>query len=108
MLPATAMEGNVCVVARIDGEVAGGATVGIGANRAAILAGAGVRPQFRGQGVQRALVRKRLELAREAGCDVAGSSTLPATASQRNLEKLGFRILYPKLVMVRDPEAPAG
>jgi ribosomal protein S18 acetylase RimI-like enzyme len=101
MAPTVATEGTVCVLALVRGEAAGGATVGIGPNRAASLSGAGVLPRFRGLGVQRALIAARLVMARQAGCDVAGSSTLPATVSQKNLERLGFRILYPKVVLVR-------
>jgi ribosomal protein S18 acetylase RimI-like enzyme len=67
-----------------------------------MLSGAGVLPRFRGLGVQRALIAARLSIARAAGCDVAGSSTRVSTVSQKNLERLGFRILYPKLVLVRD------
>jgi GNAT superfamily N-acetyltransferase len=95
-------EGTMCVLALVRGEAAGGASVGVAPNRAAILSGAGVLPRFRGLGVQRALIAARLRIARAAGCDVAGSSTRPATVSQKNLERLGFRILYPKLTLVRD------
>jgi hypothetical protein len=52
--------------------------------------------------VQRALIAARLRHARERGADVAASSTLPNTISQKNLERFGFRILYPKLVLVRE------
>ncbi|HYH98094.1 hypothetical protein [Hyalangium sp.] len=33
---------------------------------------------------------------------VASSSTHPGITSQRNLERLGFRIAYPKVVLVRE------
>jgi GNAT superfamily N-acetyltransferase len=95
-------EGTVCMLALVRGEPAGGASVGVAPNRAAMMSGAGVLPRFRGLGVQRALIAARLRIARAAGCDVAGSSTRPATVSQKNLERLGFRNLYPKVVMVRD------
>jgi GNAT superfamily N-acetyltransferase len=95
-------EGSICLLALVRGEPAGGASVGIAPNRASTLSGAGVLPRFRGLGVQRALIAARLRTARDAGCDVAGSSTRPATVSQKNLERLGFRILYPKVVLVRD------
>jgi GNAT superfamily N-acetyltransferase len=92
----------VCVLALVRGEPAGGASVAVAPNRAAVMSGAGVLPRFRGLGVQRALIAARLRIARAAGCDVAGSFTRPATVSQKNLERLGFRILYPKIVLVRD------
>jgi len=71
-------------------------------SRAAILSGAGVLPRFRGLGVQRALIAARLRYAKEKGADVAASSTLPNSVSQKNLERFGFRILYPKVVLVRE------
>jgi GNAT superfamily N-acetyltransferase len=103
LLPATSAEGVACFIARVDGQAAGGATAFVSSNRAAVLAGAGVLPRFRGLGVQRALVAARLRYAKESGADVAASSTLPNSLSQRNLERFGFRILYPRAVLVRGP-----
>jgi GNAT superfamily N-acetyltransferase len=101
LLAATSTEGAACFIARVRGEPAGGAAVFVSASRAAVLTGAGVLPRFRGLGVQRALIAARLSYARESGADVAASSTLPNSLSQKNLERLGFRILYPKVVLAR-------
>jgi hypothetical protein len=38
----------------------------------------------------------------EMGCDLAASATEPGTASQRTLEKAGFRCAYPRAVMLRE------
>ena len=102
LVPATGAEGVACFIARVDGLAAGGATAFVSSSRAAVLAGAGVLPRFRGLGVQRALIAARLQYAKEKGADVAASSTLPNSLSQKNLERFGFRILYPKAVLVRD------
>ena len=67
----------------------------------ATLSGTGVREAFRGRGLQAALIHARLAWAAAQGCTLAATSTLPATPSQRNMERLGFRIAYPKVVMVR-------
>jgi GNAT superfamily N-acetyltransferase len=64
------------------------------------LSGAGVVSPARGRGLQLALVRARLARAIEEGCDLASAATEPGTASQRNMEKAGFRIAYPKVVLV--------
>jgi GNAT superfamily N-acetyltransferase len=64
------------------------------------LSGAGVLPPSRGRGLQGALVRARLGWAVSRGCDVAASATEPGTASQRTLERCGFRVAYPKAVLV--------
>jgi GNAT superfamily N-acetyltransferase len=93
-------EGNVCFLA-----FAGGAPAGIAIASAdggvAQLTGAGILPRFRGAGLQAALVRARLAWAGERGCDLAASATEPATASQRTLERTGFRCVYPKAVLAR-------
>jgi GNAT superfamily N-acetyltransferase len=65
------------------------------------LSGAGVLPASRGLGLQEELVRARLGWALLRGCDLAASATEPGTASQRTLERCGFRVAYPKAVLVR-------
>jgi GNAT superfamily N-acetyltransferase len=102
LVAATSTEGATCFIARVEGEPAGGAAVFVSPDRAAVLSGAGVLPRFRGLGVQRALIAARLRYAKEQGADVAASSTLPNSVSQKNLERFGFRILYPKVVLVRE------
>jgi GNAT superfamily N-acetyltransferase len=100
MLPTTDMPGTTCFIARVRGELAGGGTVALHEG-VATLSGTGVREAYRGRGLQAALIRARLAFAAEHGCTLASSSTLAATASQRNMERLGFRVAYPKLLMVR-------
>ena len=65
------------------------------------LSGAGVLPAARGDGLQAALVHARLAWAASRGCDVAAAATEPGTASQRTLERCGFGVAYPKIVLVR-------
>ncbi|HUL57934.1 MAG TPA: GNAT family N-acetyltransferase [Anaeromyxobacteraceae bacterium] len=93
-------EGNVCFLAFADGAPAGVAMASCEAG-VALLTGAGVLERFRGRGLQASMVRARLEWAAARGCDLAASATDPGTASQRTLEKAGFRSAYPKAVMVR-------
>jgi GNAT superfamily N-acetyltransferase len=64
------------------------------------LSGAGVVPASRGRGLQGALLRARLAWAASRGCDLAASATEPGTASQRTLERCGFRVAYPKAILV--------
>lgn len=70
-------------------------------DRVAVLSGAGVLPAWRGRGLHLALVQARLGWAARRGCDVAVSDVDPGGASQRTLERAGFRVAYPKAVMVR-------
>ena len=87
-------------LAFVDGEPAGGATLGWN-DGVAMLGGDAVLPRFRGRGLQKALIRVRLLAAKEHGCDIATASTLPSTPSQRAYEACGFRVAYPKLEMTR-------
>lgn len=101
MLPTTRAPGTTCFMALADGVPAGGGTVALH-DDIATLSGAGIQKAFRRRGLQAALVRARLAFAARHGCTVASSSTAPGTTSQRNLERLGFRIAYPKAVLVRE------
>lgn len=69
----------------------------------ASLLKASTRLTFRGRGVQTALLHHRLALAAAAGCDLATVQTQPGSASQRNVERQGFRLAYTKATLVRDP-----
>jgi GNAT superfamily N-acetyltransferase len=93
-------EGTECWLAWVDGEAAGGGCLSFH-HGAATLFGTSVLPRFRRRGLQDALIRSRLVRAREQGCDLASSNTLPGTPSQRNMERAGFHVAYPKIVMLR-------
>ena len=67
----------------------------------ASIAGAGVLPGHRGRGAQGAMIRARLAAAWRAGGTLVTSSTAPNSASQRNMERHGFRVAYPKVVLVK-------
>lgn len=96
----TSAEGTTCFLAFADGVPLGAGTAGI-AGDVATLSGTSVLPRFRGRGGQGALIRARLAFAREQGCVLAASATLPGTHSQVNLERAGFRVAYPKLELVK-------
>ena len=95
------------LLARVEGEPAAAAMLLI-REGVAMLAGASTLPAFRNRGLQSALARARLASAASTGCDVATMGAQPGTSSQRNAERLGFRIAYTKTAMVlarsdRDP-----
>jgi GNAT superfamily N-acetyltransferase len=60
----------------------------------ALFAGAATTPEFRGRGLQSALLRERKRYAFEHECDLAMMGALPGSNSQRNAERSGFRIAY--------------
>jgi GNAT superfamily N-acetyltransferase len=89
-----------CYFARVDGKIAGGATLAL-RGRIAGLFGASTLPQFRNRGVQTALLHARLQRAAERGCELAMSIALPGSASQRNITRRGFRTLYTRVKFER-------
>ena len=89
-----------CYLARVDGAVAGGATLAIGEGVGGLF-GASTLPAFRNRGVQTALLRARLARAGEAKCDLAVCLAQPASASQRNVVRQGFSVLYTRVKFER-------
>lgn len=65
------------------------------------LGGAATGTAHRGHGLQSALVARRLRVARELGCTLAAATALPDGQSARNLERLGFTLLYTQAVLTR-------
>jgi GNAT superfamily N-acetyltransferase len=101
MLPTTQAKGTTCFLAFLGDEPMGAGTVGLSEGVAA-LSGTSVRPKFRGKGGQGALIQARLAFAKEGGCALACRATVPHGHSQFNLQKMGFRVAYPKLELVRE------
>jgi len=92
-----ALSPNVeCYLARIGGEVAGGATLAI-RDGVAGLFGASTLVAFRNRGVQTALLQARLSRAVAAGCDLAVSLAQPGSPSQRNIARQDFQVLYTRV-----------
>jgi GNAT superfamily N-acetyltransferase len=88
-------------LARIDGRPVGEAVLRID-GRLAQMAGAGTLPSFRGRGVQKALVHRRLADARGQGCDLAVVTTSPGTRSQENVMRRGFQLLYTRAILIKN------
>jgi hypothetical protein len=65
------------------------------------LFGASTRVPHRRVGAQTALLAARLAAAVDAGCDLAVLDTEPGSDSQRNVERLGFKLAYTKVTMMR-------
>lgn len=82
-----------CFVTYCERAAAGGGSVAI-LDGVAALSGASTLPQFRNRGVQTELIQARLRFAASRGCDLAMVTTLPGSASQRNVEKQGFQVAY--------------
>ena len=77
------------LLATIDGEPAGSASLALAAPEGAILNGGAVRPGFRGRGIYRAMVAARMRMIRDAGA--AGAVVWAGDMSRPILETLGFQ-----------------
>lgn len=99
--PMTGVDAISCYLAYLDDEPVGGGAVGIRGGLA-FLSSASVRSAYRGQGIQSALIQRRLSDAAEAGCDLAMVECTPGSPSQRNLERFGFRVAYTTMAVVKD------
>jgi GNAT superfamily N-acetyltransferase len=92
----------ITFLASVEGEpVAGGAGLLIGDHGVVALSGAGTLPAFRKRGLQTALLQRRKAAAASSGCEFAVIVTQGGTISQRNAERLGFRVAYSKATVIK-------
>ncbi len=97
---------NDAFLLHLDGEVAG---VGGMETAGAISCqfGGVVLPAFRRRGLQAALIVARLERARERGATLVCTHSSPGIPTERNALRLGFRLAYAKVVLVKPGEGLA-
>ena len=86
-------------LAWIDGKPAGGLATWTH-DRILGIFGASTLPPFRRRGVQTALTRFVLAAARDEA-EMAIATTAPGSTSQRTHERLGFRVLYSRAILVK-------
>jgi ribosomal protein S18 acetylase RimI-like enzyme len=96
------MERALAFVASVEGRlVACGTGLVIPEHGVFALCGAGTLAEFRGRGLQTALLRVRIAAAVGAGCEYAVVVTQGGTTSQRNAERMGFRLAYSKVTVIK-------
>jgi len=96
-----ALGANVeCYLARVDGAIAGGATLAL-RDGVAGLFGASTLPAFRNRGVQTALLKERLRRAVAENCDLAVCLAQVGSISQRNVSRQSFSVLYTRVKFER-------
>jgi GNAT superfamily N-acetyltransferase len=95
-----------CFLAELEGVAgaAGGLCLHEGV---ALFAGAATVPEMRRRGMQRALLQARLRYARQQGCDLAMMVAEAGSESQRNAERMGFRVAYTRMKWKLLAAAPA-
>jgi GNAT superfamily N-acetyltransferase len=100
--PLYQMEGSLAFVASVAGKLAAcGTGLVIPEHKVVALCGAGTLAEYRGRGLQTALLRARMAAAAEVGCEYAVIVTQGGTTSQRNAERLGFRVAYSKVTVIK-------
>ena len=82
-------------LALVDDEPAGFAWM-ILRDGVAAFALAGTLPEFRGRGVQAALIHRRMVDAAAAGCELVVAQATFGSVSLRNLQKFGLQVAYTK------------
>jgi GNAT superfamily N-acetyltransferase len=92
--------GSTALISEINDQPAGGAAFAV-QDGIALFFSDGTLPAARGKGVQTALIRARLALAAEHNCDLAMASTMPGSISERNYERLGFQVVYTRVMLVK-------
>lgn len=103
LAPIYQMPGAIPFVTLVGEERVGvAAGLIIAEHKAMALMGAGTLPAFRRRGIQTALLAERMKLAADSGCEIAMIVTRGGTASQRNCERLGFRVAYSKATVVKN------
>lgn len=101
--PLYQMERALAFVATVEGQmVACGTGLVIPEHGVFALCGAGTLAQFRCRGLQTALIRVRMAAAARAGCEYAVVVTQGGSTSQRNAERLGFRVAYSKVTVIKN------
>lgn len=86
-----------CYVAFVNGEAAAHGALYVRERVGACAFGA-TKEQFRGRGCQPALLRQRITDAAASRCDLIISTANPGSISQRNMERVGFRLAYTKAI----------
>ncbi len=89
----TARDEAISFLAEIDG-VPGAAGSLCLHEGVALFGGSATVPELRRRGLQSALMEARMRYAMEHGCDLAMMVAEPGSNSQRNAERMGFRIAY--------------
>jgi GNAT superfamily N-acetyltransferase len=101
--PLYQMPNALAFVATVDGKpVACGTGIVIPEHGVFALCGAGTLAPYRGRGLQTALLRARMAAAWQNDCKYAVVVTQGGTTSQRNAERLGFRVAYSKVTVIKN------
>lgn len=97
-----AATGERLLLAEVEGEPAAVAAL-FARRKVSVVTAGGVRPAFRGIGIQRALIAERARIAAEAGCETVMATADPGSPSSANLERMGFERVWDRTLWRFDP-----
>lgn len=95
------MPSTIPVMATEAGRAAAGGVLALQEGMAALFA-TSTLPAYRGRGLQTAMLDWRLRYAQAHGAEIATIETDPGSASQRNVERMGFRLAYAACSLRKD------
>lgn len=90
--------GSRFYLAYMNGQPVSGGALEIYQGVASLVA-SDTLPEYRRHGVNTALLRARLEIAAQAGCEIAVLKTHPGSATQTNALREGFELVYTTMSM---------
>lgn len=93
--------GGQSLYAHVIGDAVGTAAMAMHGGVALLFADSTL-PVARGRGVQQALIRERLKMAAQGGCEWVMACVLPGSGSHRNYERCGFQLFYMRVNMAGD------
>jgi ribosomal protein S18 acetylase RimI-like enzyme len=94
----------VLLLASIDGTPAAAAKLYVH-DRIGYFADAATHPDFRGRGLQGALLHHRRRLAKASGAELVYSGAEFGSSSHRNMERLGMRVLHTRALWTKTKSA---
>jgi hypothetical protein len=100
------LDSTLTFAATIDGVLAAAGSISCSSPVASLM-GVSTVTQLRGRGIQQALIATRLVAARERGCVLTTIGSRPGMSTERNAIRLGFRVAYTKVIVVRPGEGLA-
>ncbi len=94
---------TVSYLAEVDGENAGAGAMAWHDGVCALF-GTTVLEKFRRRGIQQHLIARRLEDGAAHGAALATIGSKPGVATERNVMRMGFSVVYTRVVLVRPGE----
>lgn len=92
---------TACFTAYRNNEPVGGGGMVINKDTVFFI-GTSTLPEYRNLGIQTDLLKRRLNYSIFKGCNLAMTITFPGSVSQHNVEKLGFQVVYGRIIFTKD------